>query len=151
MAVGLFIVLLFFTAASLDSWQRGQRVEINYSKLMELCLHSLPQGSDADQLTRSVHRMHTLAAKEYCRNSLVCLFVCLFSSSRLSHDQFMAEYSSIFNQRRRTGRAKSCCNTRHSCRGEATSVDEIHLQNWLVTELLMTHRLFCADGVFTHT
>ena len=30
-------------------------------------------------------------------------------------------------------------------------IDEIHLQNWLVTELLMTHRLFCADGVFTHT
>lgn len=62
MAVGLYNLL--FTAASLDSWQRGQRVEINYSKLMELCLHSLPH-SDADQLTRSVHRMHTLAAKEY--------------------------------------------------------------------------------------
>lgn len=76
MAVGLYNLL--FTAASLDSWQRGQRVEINYSKLMELCLHSLPQGSDADQLTWSVHRMHTLAAKEHCRIDLTLLFVYLF-------------------------------------------------------------------------
>ena len=43
---------------SLDSWQRGQRVEINYSKLVELCLRSLPLGSDTDQLTTRSTEQH---------------------------------------------------------------------------------------------